>query len=70
MEEAAVMMTGVNRERVTQAIDILIKSKKGKDRELDMVIDYKCKNISEKVLRIILSYTDYIQRKTWKKFLN
>ena len=69
MEETAVMMTGVNSERVMQAIDILMKSKKGEDRKLDIVKDYQCKNISEKVLRIIISYTDYIQRKTWKKFL-
>ena len=69
MEETAVMMTGVNSERVRQAIDILIKSKKEDDRKLDIVKDYQCKNISEKVLRIIISYTDYIQRKTWKKFL-
>ena len=69
MEESAVMMTGVNNERVTQAIDILMKSKDGKDRKLEIVSDYKCKNVSEKVLRIILSYTDYIQRKTWKRYL-
>ena len=69
MEETAVMMTGVNIERVTQAIDIIMKSERSKDRVLDLVDDYKSKNISEKVLRIILSYTDYIQRKTWKKFL-
>jgi len=69
MEETAVMMTGVNSERVTQAIDILLNSKKEKDRKLDIVNDYQCKNISEKVLRIIISYTDYIQRKTWKKYL-
>ena len=69
MEETAVMMTGVNRERVTQAIDIIMKSEKSKDRILDLVDDYKSKNISEKVLRIIISYTDYIQRKVWKNFL-
>ena len=69
MEETAVMMTGVNIERVTQAIDILMKSNKGEDRRLDIVKDYQSRNISEKVLRIIISYTDYIQRKTWKNFL-
>ncbi len=69
MEETAVMMTGVNYERVTQAIDILMKSKERNERKLDIVNDYQCKNISEKVLRIIISYTDYIQRYTWKKFL-
>ena len=68
MEESAVMMTGVNIERVTQAIDILLKNKNREDRKLDIVNDYKCKNISEKVLRIIISYTDYIQRKIWKKY--
>ena len=68
MEEAAVMMTGVNSERLTQAIDILLKNKNGDDRQLDIVDDYKCKNISEKVLRIIISYTDYIQRKIWQKY--
>ena len=68
MEETAVMMTGVNSERVTQAIDVLLKNKNGEDRKLDIVNDYKCKNISEKVLRIIISYTDYIQRKIWKKY--
>ena len=69
MEETAVIMTGVNIERVTQAIDIIMKSERSKDRILDLVDDYKSKNISEKVLRVILSYTDYIQRKIWKKFL-
>ena len=68
MEETAVMMTGVNSERVTQAIDILMKSKEGKERKLETVNDYTCRNVSEKVLRIIISYTDYIQRKTWKRY--
>ena len=69
MEETAVMMTGVNSKRVTQAIDIIMNSESSKDRMLDLVDDYKSKNISEKVLRIIISYTDYVQRKIWKKFL-
>jgi UDP-N-acetylglucosamine 2-epimerase (non-hydrolysing) len=68
MEETAVMLTGVNSERVTQAIDILMKSERCRDRLIDLVDDYKSKNISEKVLRIILSYTDYIKRKIWKKY--
>ena len=68
MEETAVMLTGVNSERVTQAIDILMKSEICRDRIIDLVDDYKSKNISEKVLRIILSYTDYIKRKIWKKY--
>ena len=69
MEETAVMMTGVNSKRVTQAIDIIMNSESSKDTMLNLVDDYKSKNISEKVLRIIISYTDYVQRTTWKKFL-
>ena len=68
MEETAVIMTGVNYERVIQAIDVIMQTRQSKDRLLDLVDDYKSKNISEKVLRIILSYTDYIQRKIWKKY--
>ena len=69
MEETDVMMTGVNSLRVIQAIDIIMKSESSKERIIDLVDDYKSKNISEKVLRIIISYTDYIQRNTWTKFL-
>ena len=69
MEETSVMMTGMNCERVLQAIEILMSQKRDNDRTLNLVNDYKSKNISEKILRIILSYTDYIQKKTWKNFL-
>ena len=69
MEETSVMMTGMNCERVLQAIEILMSQKRDNDRTLNLVNDYKNKNISEKILRIILSYTDYIQKKTWKNFL-
>ena len=68
MEESSVMMTGMNCERVLQSIDILMSQKRDKDRTLNLVNDYKNKNISEKILRIILSYTDYIQKKIWKNF--
>ena len=68
MEETSVMMTGMNCERVLQAIEILMSQKRDNDRTLNLVNDYKNKNISEKILRIILSYTDYIQKKIWKNF--
>ena len=68
MEETSVMMTGMNIERVLQAIEILMSQKRDEDRTLNLVNDYKNKNISEKILRIILSYTDYIQKKIWKNF--
>lgn len=67
MEEASVMMTGVSIERIIQAIDILSFQKRGSDRTLNLVKDYDIKNVSEKILRIIHSYTDYIKKNIWKE---
>ena len=67
MEEASVMMTGVSLERIIQAIDILSFQKRGSDRTLNLVQDYDIKNVSEKILRIIHSYTDYIKKNVWKE---
>ena len=67
MEEASVMMTGVSLERIIQAIDILSFQKRGSDRTLNLVKDYDIKNVSEKILRIIHSYTDYIKKNIWKE---
>ena len=67
MEEGAVIMTGMNLERVMQSLDILEKQSNGKSRTLELVKDYSKKNISEKIPRIILSYTDYINKFIWKK---
>ena len=68
MEETSVMMTGVNSDRILQAIKILISQKRSSERDLNLVKDYNVNNSSEKILRIIISYTDYIKRKTWKKY--
>ena len=68
MEEATVMMVGFNIERVHQAILILETQKSGMDRVFPMVCDYDVPTVSEKVVRIIQSYTDYIHRVVWKKF--
>lgn len=67
MEEAAVMMTGLELERVLQGLEVLKRQPRGNDRMLRQVADYSMSNVSEKVLRIIISYTDYINRNVWKK---
>ena len=71
MEEAAVMMVGLELARIKQCIHILSKQPRGSDRGLRdgirMVGDYSMPNVSEKVLRIIMSYTDYVNRIIWKK---
>jgi len=68
MEEAAVMMVGLSVERVLQGLEILASQLIGKDRTLRLVEDYSVPNVSEKVVRIILSYTDYVNRVVWRKY--
>lgn len=68
MEEAAVMMVGLEVERVRQGMNILDTQLRGPDRTLQLVADYHAPNVSEKVLRIIHSYTDYVNRVVWKKY--
>ena len=65
-EEAAVMLVGLNPERVLQGIEIVKDQPRGQERLLNIVQSYAPQNLSDKILRIILSYTDVIQRKTWK----
>ncbi len=68
MEEGAVMMVGLSVERVRQALAVLADQPRGAERSLHLVSDYAMPNVSEKVLRIILSYTDYVNRVVWKKY--
>lgn len=68
MEEAAVMMVGLKAERILQGLAILEGQTRGEDRLLRLVEDYSMPNVSEKVVRIILSYTDYVNRVVWKKY--
>jgi UDP-N-acetylglucosamine 2-epimerase (non-hydrolysing) len=68
MEEASVMMTGLGKDRVLQALVILESQSRGEDRTLRLVSDYSMPNVSDKVVRIIYSYTDYINRVVWKKY--
>jgi UDP-N-acetylglucosamine 2-epimerase (non-hydrolysing) len=67
MEEAAVMMVGFDSVRVIQALAILENQPNGEDRLLGLVDDYRVPNVSHKIIRIIHSYTDYVNRVVWKK---
>jgi len=67
MEEASVMMTGLDWGRVQQALAILDTQPRGAARSLRQVADYSMPNVSEKMIRIILSYTDYINRNVWRR---
>jgi UDP-N-acetylglucosamine 2-epimerase len=68
MEEATVMMVGLSEQRVMQGLAILERQSSGQDRSARLVADYSMPNVSEKVVRIILSYTDYVNRTVWKKY--
>ncbi|HNQ57288.1 MAG: UDP-N-acetylglucosamine 2-epimerase (non-hydrolyzing) [Rhodocyclaceae bacterium] len=67
MEEGAVMMTGLNWTRVRQALTIIESQPRGNDRLLRVVDDYLVPNVSEKVLRVIMSYIDFVNRTVWHK---
>ena len=64
MEEASVMMVGLHKERILQGLEVLDTQEENTLRE---VADYSMPNVSDKVLRVILSYTDYINKNVWKK---
>lgn len=67
-EEASVMMVGLNVERVFQALQVLESQSSGDIRTLRPVEDYSMPNVSDKVVRIVHSYTDYVQRVVWRKY--
>lgn len=68
MEEAAVMMVGLEVDRVRQGLAILNSQLRGSERSLCLVADYGMPNVSDKVVRIIHSYTDYVKRVVWKQY--
>jgi UDP-N-acetyl-L-fucosamine synthase len=68
MEEASVMMVGLELDRVIQALELLQYQSRSADRDLRQVSDYSMSNVSDKVVRIIHSYTDYVKRVVWKSY--
>ena len=67
MEEAFVMMVGLKPERIVLALTVLVSQKRGRERHLRLVSDYSMPNVSDKIIRIILGFTDYINRVIWSK---
>jgi len=67
MEEASVMMVGLEKERILQALDHVQLQQIDEHRSMRLVADYSIPNVSEKVVRIILSYTDYIRKVVWRE---
>jgi len=67
MEEGSVMLVGLDKDLIRNALRVLSEQKRGIERTLEIVSDYKASNVSEKVVRIILSYTRYINNFVWKK---
>jgi UDP-N-acetyl-L-fucosamine synthase len=65
MEEASVMMVGLNPERILQGLVQLQNQKTGEERNFRLVGDYAMPNVSEKMVRIIIGYADYIKRTVW-----
>jgi len=67
LEEASVMFVGLNLDRILQALKLLESQARDSTRTLEIVKDYKVLNLSEKILRIILSYTNFVDQKIWRK---
>ena len=67
MEEASVIMVGLAKERILQGLALLESQKRGEDRTFRLVSDYSMPNVSDKVVRLLLSYTDYVNHVVWSK---
>lgn len=67
MEETTVIMAGVSKNRIIQSVEVAVTHNRGKERVIKPISDYEVDNVSKKVVRIILSYVDYINRTVWYK---
>jgi UDP-N-acetylglucosamine 2-epimerase (non-hydrolysing) len=67
MDETTVIMSGLNKSRVIESVQIATSHNSDANRSIKPVKDYEADNVSKKVLRIILSYTDYVNRTVWHK---
>jgi UDP-N-acetylglucosamine 2-epimerase (non-hydrolysing) len=67
MDEGTVIMSGIERERIMEAINTVVNHHKRNPNYIKIINDYNVENVSIKVVRIILSYIDYINRTVWKK---
>ena len=67
MEEGAVIMTGLEWDRIKEALRIIDHQPRGAERVLRIARDYEVPNVSEKVVRLIVSYTSYVNRVVWHK---
>ena len=67
MDEGTLIMSGLNKDRVIESIEVITKQHDRNKRQMKIVADYNVDNVSKKVLRIILSYTDYVNRTVWHK---
>ena len=66
-EEASVIFTSLDEKNINNALEILKKQKRANKRNINLIQDYDTDNVSEKVTRLILSYTHFVNKKTWKK---
>jgi UDP-N-acetylglucosamine 2-epimerase (non-hydrolysing) len=69
MEEGSVMLVGLNWARIHEGLELLTTQGRAEERTMHLVRDYAVPNVSEKVVRLILSYTDYVNRTVWQKHL-
>jgi UDP-N-acetylglucosamine 2-epimerase (non-hydrolysing) len=68
MDEGTLIMCGLETETILNAIDVVMSHHEENPASFKTVVDYDTENVSKKVLRIILSYTDYVNRKVWNKY--